>query len=223
MVFHRVKRGCWVLILGVLVVASGCANDRRVFNSTPTLPLNYTLVETASGQTIWSIQVPVQHRLVVDFDRVGEIEIAHVSGQPATVMHWRLYSTHPWRLVDSGKIPLQGTAVMQKISYRPGPELPPDFVLPGTEGESEDLFGPATPPENDTGENTGNSSSSLTDDQAASENQQTTSDQESSGKESSDAVREDSSQEIDHENTSPAENQPFDEATPVEHEQAGKP
>lgn len=136
--------GIVVALVSLAVV--GCSNDRRVFRSTPDLPLNYTLVDTASGQSVWSMEVPVMHKLVVDLDRADEYEIAYISGLPATEMRWYLYQFRPRKLVDEGAVDLQGMPVVQKISYRPAPELPKEYVAPGMEDVGEGLFAPGEGP-----------------------------------------------------------------------------
>ena len=131
----------------MVIVLGGCSIDRRVFPSSPDLPLNYSLVDTSSGQTIWSMEVPVLHKLVVDLDRDDEVEIARISGRPATSMRWYLYSVRPVRKIDEGRINLQGMPIVQNISYRPAPELPPDYIAPGMEDVGEGLFAPGQAPE----------------------------------------------------------------------------
>ncbi len=137
----------WLAVMLLTIALGGCSIDRRVFHSSPDLPLNYTLLDVSSGQTIWSMEVPVLHKLVVDLDRDDEVEIARVSGRPATSMRWYLYSVRPSRKIDEGKIKLQGMPIVQNISYRPGPELPADYIAPGMEDVGEGLFAPGAAPE----------------------------------------------------------------------------
>ncbi len=94
--------------------------DRHVYESTVQLPTNVAVVEPYSGEVLWSMEVPVEHKLTLDFSRKNEAEPASVSGHPATSMSWKLSGARK----ESGKVSLPGTPVGMKVSYRQAPEFP---------------------------------------------------------------------------------------------------
>jgi hypothetical protein len=94
--------------------------DRHVYESTVQLPTNVAVVEPYSGEVLWSMEVPVEHKLTLDFNRSGEFEPAVISGHPATSMSWRLSGPRK----ESGSVKLPGTPVGMKVSYRQAPEFP---------------------------------------------------------------------------------------------------
>lgn len=99
--------------------------DRHVYHSTVQLPTNVQIVEPYSGEVLWSMEVPVEHKLVLDFDRKGEAELVSVSQHPATNMKWWLVPQGKGQK-ESGSVALNGTPVSMKVSYRKSPEFPAD-------------------------------------------------------------------------------------------------
>lgn len=121
------------------------SGDRHVFYSTVQLPTNVAVVEPYSGDVLWSMEVPVEHKLIVNFERSGELEPVSVSTQPSTAMKWKLFGAN----AESGTVELPGTAVAMRISYRPRPEYPEGKVPESMRQEIAPITpAPAATPEN---------------------------------------------------------------------------
>jgi hypothetical protein len=119
------------IALLALLSAAGCSQDRKYYASTPLLPLNYELVDTARQEVLWAVQVPVDHELMVDLDRAGEVEWMKVSGQPATSLRWAIYRQGERQTpLQQGELALSGSPVLERLSYRPAPEQPGFTPLP---------------------------------------------------------------------------------------------
>ncbi len=133
------------LCLFSLLLQSGCSHDhyafksaryslastdRYEFQSTPYLPTTVKLKETHSGTVLWHYDIPANNVLLVDLDTQGDVELASVSGRPATKMTWKLYGVNRGEPTDKGDMTLQGMPVMLEVSHRPGPELPAAYMPP---------------------------------------------------------------------------------------------
>ena len=120
-----------MLLVGLGLVLVGCSMDKHVFVSSVDKPMSVALVDHHRDRTLWEMDIPVQHKLVLDFDRPYEFEPLRANMEPATKMSWRLYNLSPklgrhipteWHRRD-----LPGTPFMIKVSLRPAPEFPPEL------------------------------------------------------------------------------------------------
>lgn len=120
-----VQRAALLLVLMGPLVA--CSQDKHVFMSTSDLPTTVALYDTAADRTIWVKDIPVSYKLVLDFDRKGEMPGFVAPARPATSMQWELYAPDRWAAVESEEMELPGNPVLIKVSYRPIPEYPPGY------------------------------------------------------------------------------------------------
>ena len=123
-----------VLLAAGLFAAAGCSQDRHVFRSTVDLPTSVAVVDAMRDATLWQMDVPVQHKLVLDFDHRPELEPIITNTRPATRLAWRMYADGKVMPVKSDRLRLPGTPILVTVSYRPSPELPPE---PEADAEAE--------------------------------------------------------------------------------------
>ena len=58
-----------MLVVTMFLSAMGCsASDKHVFVSTVYQPTTLTLLDTYQNQSVWEMDIPVNHKLVLDFD-----------------------------------------------------------------------------------------------------------------------------------------------------------
>lgn len=102
------------------VALGGCSQDKHEFVSTPELPTTVSLVNALRPtEVIWSKEVPVGHKLVLDFDREGEVEWAKVENLPATHLSWKIEQTGGDKdEIEKGEMPLSGDPIQIRASYR---------------------------------------------------------------------------------------------------------
>lgn len=104
---------------------TGCSQDKIVIDSTVFYPASVAIVDPGRKLTIWQMDVPVDHKLVLDFDRPLELEFLNANMKPATKMSWRLYLSGRGAPVEKDRIDLPGTPIIVRETYRPAPEYPP--------------------------------------------------------------------------------------------------
>lgn len=122
----------WVSAISALALAAtlmGCSMDRHVYRSTVDLPTTISIEDPYNNQSLWQMDIPVGLDLTIDFDREGELEVASVSGLPATSMQWKLIDQRN-KGIDHGAIALPGTPVVIRVTYRPAPEYPQAYTGP---------------------------------------------------------------------------------------------
>lgn len=123
-----------MLAVTMILSAMGCSTkDKHVFVSTVYQPTTLTLLDTYRSQSVWEMDIPVNHKLELDFDNKPSGQTADAAGSPSWV-NWKLYrvddqSTDTGRrhhsvLVDSDRVDLTGTKILMKVNYRPSPEMP---------------------------------------------------------------------------------------------------
>lgn len=123
-----------LLAITLTLLAMGCStSDKHVFVSTAHQPTTLALLDTYQNQSVWEMDIPVNHRLVLDFGNNPQGQPADGSGAPSWV-NWKLYRidgqpadtgrAHKGVLVDSDRVDLTGMKVRMQVSYRPSPELP---------------------------------------------------------------------------------------------------
>lgn len=123
-----------MLVVTMFLSAMGCsAKDKHVFVSTVYQPTTLTLLDVYQNQSVWEMDIPVNHKLVVNFDNDAKGQTADAAGAPSWV-NWKLYriddqptdtgKKHKGVLVDSDHVDLTGTKIRMQVNYRPSPEMP---------------------------------------------------------------------------------------------------
>lgn len=151
---HRYQAPTMLMFLGLaLLLTGGCVSrDRHVFESTEARPTSVALVDALDHETLWSMDIPPEHRLTMQLNRSGEASVASVSGRPATSMDWTLYQVghHVFgedgrRLVSGDSLKLEGRPVRIQVDYHP----PAQRELVAEEADTEDEMDaqPAEPSE----------------------------------------------------------------------------
>lgn len=121
-----------LLALTLTLSSIGCSNDKHVFVSTVNQPTTVILLDTYKSQAVWEMDIPVNHKLVLDFD--GTEAGKSSEGVAPSWVNWKLYRaddlpTNTGRarkgtLVSSDRVDLTGAKILMQASYRPSPELP---------------------------------------------------------------------------------------------------
>lgn len=131
---RRTTPGMTVLLAGVLgLVGCSASRNEHSFKSESHLPTTLQITDAMSGNVVWAMDVPVGDRLTVDFNRPHNVEFIKNAHEPPTSMGWKLYhidtawQTQPYK---TGNLDLSSRVVM-KVSYRPSPEYPPGYKVPG--------------------------------------------------------------------------------------------
>ncbi|MAE67550.1 MAG: hypothetical protein CMJ18_25105 [Phycisphaeraceae bacterium] len=104
-----------------------CSADKHVVRSTVFKPASVAIRDLVSKEIIWSYDVPVQHKLHLNFNRSGEYVPITYADRPAEVMIWSLYDEISGRKVAKGVERMPGVPIIMERSYRKGPELPPVY------------------------------------------------------------------------------------------------
>ena len=137
---RRITITC-LLGLGCLLSACSSSADRNVYHSTPWSPKTIMVRDTLSHKIIWEKDIPVNHRLVLDFDRPGDYPPFRISHDPAKEMIWSLTQDGTKKLVEQGRFQLQGVSILISMKIRESPEHPSGYVSPT------DDVGTAVPPD----------------------------------------------------------------------------
>lgn len=109
--------------LAGLSACTSYSEDRSVFKSTYTTPRSVYVRDVATGETIWSYDVPPQHLIAVEFDSESNFDLANNPGEYPTRLVWDVYPInatkskfregHYWDIAtESGQMPLQGRPVL---------------------------------------------------------------------------------------------------------------
>lgn len=123
-----------MLVVTMFLSAMGCtAQDKHVFVSTVHQPTTLSLLDVYQNESVWEMDIPVNHKLVLDFGNNPSGQKADASGSPSWV-DWELYRIddqsvntgrkHHSVLVDSERVDLTGSKVRMQVNYRPSPEMP---------------------------------------------------------------------------------------------------
>lgn len=118
----------------VTVLAVGCTpHDQHVFVSTVHKPTSIALLDTYQNQEVWSMDIPVNHKLQLHFEGNPHSQ-SGADGVSAQWVNWKLYraddlptdtgKNRKGTLVSSDRIDLAGKKIRMQVSYRPAPELP---------------------------------------------------------------------------------------------------
>jgi hypothetical protein len=133
---NATRRGRLAVAAGLLLAlgTGGCyypggpgySADTFTYESTSWQPWTVTVVDTRTGQTIWSVDVPVGKQLVVAFkpDRGNKD-----TGMP-DLMQWEIFplGTRTGTLTNSLVCPPAGSRRLDP-TLRPTPELPEDMAV----------------------------------------------------------------------------------------------
>lgn len=112
-------------------LASGCyyeggalvSNDRFTYASTTWQPKTITLVDTRTGEALWSVDVPVGRQLVIDFN--SERRVDNTQWLPDEAL-WDIMpdTRRHGALKNKMRVP-PATARRVDVTLRPVPEMPP--------------------------------------------------------------------------------------------------
>jgi len=112
--------------LAVVLVSTGCSQDRHVYRSTRLSPKSISIVSLETGKTLWTKDVPVSHQLLIDFSRDGKGgEEWGSANVPADEMDWELWTLNSTarygsemkdgKKTDSGHLDLSGEEIIIKV------------------------------------------------------------------------------------------------------------
>ncbi len=122
-----------VLALTLTLSTLGCAaKDKHVFVSTVSLPTTLTLLDTYQSEAIWEMDIPVNHKLILDFE--GTATGQSSDGVSPSWVNWKLYRAddlptdtgraRKGTLISSDRVDLTGKRIMMQTRFRPAPEIP---------------------------------------------------------------------------------------------------
>jgi hypothetical protein len=123
----------------LMLLAGGCSLDRHVIRSTPAQPLSVSIVEVVSGEEVWSMDIPKNQQLLLDFggDTASPFTFDRT---PAIQFAWELQTTNNADEIttDSGTFDLTGRPIMMVVAITPGAApvktpTPPLSIEPATE------------------------------------------------------------------------------------------
>jgi hypothetical protein len=123
----------YVLALMLTLSTIGCSSkDKHVFLSTVNQPTTLVLIDTYSSEAVWEMDIPVNHKLVLDFDGTATGQTS--DGVSPSWVDWKLYraddlptdagKARKGKLVRSDRVDLTGKKVLMQTSFRPSPETP---------------------------------------------------------------------------------------------------
>ena len=109
-----------------LMTLAGCSTkfpygtswDRHNFVSTAHMPLTLTLVDTVTGDTVWSLDIPVGKQAVVDFEHTEDWTAGQSPAVPPNSMRWQVLDLDSAVANLENKQPLNGNPVLLKVSVR---------------------------------------------------------------------------------------------------------
>ncbi len=106
---------------------SGFSDDAFTFQSTEQVPQSVTLVDTRTGQTLWTYEVPVGRQVTVRFER----DINPDNTLTPDEMYWEEMEigTHHGYLDNSMLVPSKSGRRLD-VAVRPAPEMPATATAP---------------------------------------------------------------------------------------------
>lgn len=103
--------------------------DQFTYESTVWQPYTITLVDTRTGQTLWTVDVPVEQQLVMRFND-GQGTADNIT---PTMMEWELMPRGRRFGGLANAMPVPGRESRRvDVTLRKTPELPPDMTAAGT-------------------------------------------------------------------------------------------
>ena len=123
----------YALALMLTLSSLGCAaKDKHVFISTVNQPTTVVLLDTYKSEAVWEMDIPVNHKLVLDFE--GTTSGRSADGVSPSWVNWKLYRADDLptdtgrarrgKLIDSDRVDLTGKKILMQTSFRPSPEIP---------------------------------------------------------------------------------------------------
>jgi hypothetical protein len=102
--------------------------DRFTYVSSSWQPKTISLIDTRTGETIWSVDVPVGKKLVIDFNPPPKDETGADPARP-DVMVWDLMAPDQYFGQLKNKVRVPGPATRRvEMTLRPAPELPEEMA-----------------------------------------------------------------------------------------------
>jgi len=122
-----------LLALTLTLSALGCAaKDKHVFVSTVNQPKSLTLLDTYSNEAVWEMDIPVNHKLVLDFE--GTASGKSSEGVAPSWVNCKLFRAddlptdtgraRKGSLVSNERVDITGKKILMQVSRRPAPEIP---------------------------------------------------------------------------------------------------
>lgn len=119
-------------LLGLTLAAlllPACSRSRDVasYESSLVRPTSIAVVDSLTGETAWSMDIPAEHRLVLDFEGEDAAEAFRFEMTPAKTMEWKLlgpghkknmFGSYSGEVVESDVVELGGRPVFVQVSYR---------------------------------------------------------------------------------------------------------
>lgn len=135
------------LALAVSLFAACSSKDQHTFRSTIDVPKTVTVYDTFRKTELWSRAIPVNHRLMLDFDRKGDMPPFKASLEPAQTMKWKLYADGVDKPIEEGVETMPGVPIIMKVKVRPAPEFPPLPTATSSPAPATPTPAPAAAPE----------------------------------------------------------------------------
>lgn len=110
----------------------GMSLDRHNYTSTPHTPLTLTLVDTMTGETVWSIDVPMLKKVVIDVDHDDHWTTSLTPTTRPNEIRWGIFEPDQRFGVLTEKQKLSGNPVVLKVSIREKGEA---YTLPIDEAD----------------------------------------------------------------------------------------
>ena len=143
-------------VLGAVAACSasfpyGMSLDRHNFTSSHHLPKRVKLVDTTNGETVWSLDVPVGKKAVVDFETDSTWNASLRGAFPASKVYWDVMppDTKLAKLEHSKELSGRPVRLEQEIreldSAVDGPEAEGSNANGGSAGSKQPTPKPATP------------------------------------------------------------------------------
>ncbi|MBL0921506.1 MAG: hypothetical protein IBJ10_05185 [Phycisphaerales bacterium] len=135
-VLSRRRLGAALLCGAFLALGGGCyfeggsmsSADRFTYASTSWQPKTISVIDTRTGETIWSMDVPVGRKLVIDFNEAPSSEINDDPSRP-DIMLWDIMENDRYFGALANKVRVPGPGLRRvDVTLRPTPELPPDMA-----------------------------------------------------------------------------------------------
>lgn len=129
-----IRGGLCLMFGGLLLASSGCTTDRHTYISTEHSPKTLSLVDRVTEEAIWTADIPVGTKLVLDLDvKVGEDNLMLMKDGHPTRMRWWLHRNTQKKVfhegyyssaeaLDQGIVDLPGVPTKMILSLRPTPE-----------------------------------------------------------------------------------------------------
>ncbi|MEO0512503.1 MAG: hypothetical protein AAF108_06350 [Planctomycetota bacterium] len=120
------------VLIGAALLLTGCslklpyfddaADDQHRYTSTPWLPQTVTIVDTRTGEEVWTRDVPVGRCLILHFAGKGTPEKPY----DGSTMHYVLKNVRGLGTEEKGRVTVPTLEVRRvDVSYRDTPEDPP--------------------------------------------------------------------------------------------------